>query len=50
MRDVDGVMGYQAPTVAPAYTHPSAAAAFPVIITDFPFAFIFSRRIGSGWS
>src|SRR5437773_1650733 len=29
IRDVDGVMGYHAPTVAPAYTAPNAAAEFP---------------------
>src|ERR1043166_495133 len=29
MSDVDGVIGYHAPTVAPAYTQPSAAAVLP---------------------
>src|SRR6516165_2213027 len=29
MSDVDGVMGYQAATVAPAYTQPSASAVLP---------------------
>ena len=31
MTEVDGVMGYQAATVAPAYTQPSAAAVLPSI-------------------
>ena len=30
--EVDGVIGYQAATVAPAYTHPSAAAVLPSIM------------------
>src|SRR3954454_18232983 len=30
--DVDGVMGYQAATVAPAYTQPSASAVLPSIM------------------
>src|SRR6476619_6073979 len=29
INDVDGVIGYHAPTVAPAYTAPSAAAELP---------------------
>src|SRR6188474_3500361 len=32
MSDVDGVIGYHAPTVAPAYTQPSAAAVLPSIM------------------
>ena len=31
MSEVDGVIGYQAATVAPAYTQPSAAAVLPSI-------------------
>src|SRR5450755_2629157 len=34
MSDVDGVMGYQAATVAPAYTHPSASAVLPSIMIE----------------
>ena len=31
--EVEGVIGYQAATVAPANTHPSAAAVLPSIMT-----------------
>src|SRR5579871_6116895 len=48
MQDVDGVIGYQAATVAPAYTQPSAAAVLPSIRILSPFASIFSRWNGSG--
>src|SRR5690242_11121955 len=39
MSDVDGVIGYHAPTVAPAYTAPNAAAEFPSmrILSDVAF-------------
>ena len=43
MHDVEGVMGYHAATVAPAYTQPSAAAVLPSIRILSSFAFIFSR-------
>ena len=33
INEVDGVMGYHAPTVAPAYTQPSPAVVLPFIIT-----------------
>src|SRR6266567_7836879 len=46
--EVDGVMGYHAATVAPAYTQPSAAAVFPSIRILSSFAFIRSRWNGSG--
>src|SRR4030095_11885786 len=32
MTDVDGVIGYHAPTVAPAYKQPSAAAVLPSLM------------------
>ena len=48
--DVAGVIGYQAPTVAPAYTAPSAAAVLPSIRMLSLVASIFSRWIGSGQS
>ena len=46
--EVDGVIGYQAATVAPAYTQPSAVAVLPSIRILSPLAFIFSRWNGSG--
>jgi hypothetical protein len=45
---VDGVIGYQAATVTPAYTQPSAVAVLPSMRMESSVAFIFSRRIGSG--
>ena len=46
--DVDGVIGYQAPTVAPAYRQPSAAAVLPSMrIASFVLS-SGSRWIGSG--
>jgi len=48
--DVAGVIGYHAPTVAPAYTAPSAAAVLPSIRMLSLVASIFSRWIGSGQS
>src|SRR6185369_2881821 len=42
MQDVEGVMGYHAATVAPAYTQPSAAAVLPSIRILSSLAFIFS--------
>src|SRR5487761_2621976 len=48
MSDVDGVIGYQAPTVAPAYTQPSAAAVFPSMTLEPAVAFMRSRCMGSG--
>jgi hypothetical protein len=32
INDVDGVIGYHAPTVAPAYKQPSAASVLPSIM------------------
>ena len=48
MSDVDGVMGYQAATVAPAYTHPSARAVLPSIMIESLVASIVLRWNGSG--
>src|SRR5512138_921325 len=46
--DVAGVIGYHAPTVAPAYRQPSAAAVLPSIrIASFVLS-IGSGRVGSG--
>src|SRR4029078_7444711 len=50
MSDVDGVIGYQAPTVAPAKTAPSAAAELPSIRMLSDVAFIRSKRKGNGQS
>src|SRR5438876_11295268 len=50
IRDVEGVIGYQAATVAPAYRQPSAAAVLPSIRILSPVASIFCSRIGSGQS
>ena len=41
-------MGYQAPTVAPAYTQPRPAAVLPSIRIESLFASIRSSLIGSG--
>jgi hypothetical protein len=46
--DVEGVMGYQAPIVAPAYTQPRAAAVLPSMIMCPRVASIFSTRNGNG--
>src|ERR1700680_3473831 len=46
--EVEGVMGYQADTVAPAYTQPSAVAVLPSMRILSPLASILSRWIGSG--
>src|SRR5579863_7254752 len=43
MQDVEGVIGYQAATVAPAYTQPKAAAVLPSIRILSSLAFIFSN-------
>src|ERR1035437_176376 len=48
INEVAGVIGYQAPTVAPAYSAPSAEAVLPSIRTYSAFAFIRSRWMGSG--
>src|SRR5213082_2535769 len=48
MSDVDGVIGYHAPTVAPAYTAPNAAAVLPSIRTWSRVASIGTRWNGSG--
>ena len=48
--DVEGVIGYHAPTVAPANTQPSAAAVLPSMSTCLEVASIVSSRIGSGQS
>src|SRR5260370_32142009 len=48
--DVAGVMGYQAATVAPAYTHPSAVAVLPSMRILSAFAFMGATRNGSGQS
>ena len=48
MSEVDGVIGYQAATVAPAYTHPSAAAVLPSIMMWPAVSSIFSTCSGSG--
>src|ERR1700730_12820352 len=50
MTDVEGVIGYQAATVAPAYTQPKAAAVLPSIRILSEFASIFSRQNGRGHS
>ena len=46
--EVDGVMGYQAPTVAPAYTHPRPAAVLPSIMMCPAVLSSGSTRIFSG--
>jgi hypothetical protein len=46
--DVEGVIGYQAATVAPAYTQPSAAAVLPSIMMWPAVLSIFSARSGNG--
>ena len=46
--EVDGVIGYHAATVAPAYTQPSAAAVLPSIMMWPPVLSILSTRNGSG--
>src|SRR4249919_1321681 len=46
--DDDGVIGYQAQTVAPPYTAPSAAALLPSMKIRSPTASARSTRIGSG--
>ena len=48
MTDVDGVIGYHAPTVAPAYMQPSAAAVLPSIMTWFDVLSMRATRSGSG--
>src|SRR5262245_45930072 len=48
--DVDGVIGYHAPTVAPAYTAPSAHAELPSRRMLSFVSFILSRWKGSGQS
>src|ERR1043165_4450781 len=48
INDVDGVIGYHAPTVAPAYTAPNAAAEFPSRRMLSLFASIFSRWNANG--
>ena len=48
MSDVDGVIGYHAPTVAPAYTAPKPAAVLPSMRIESPVASIFSRWKGRG--
>ena len=50
INEVDGVIGYHAPTVAPAYTAPSAAAVLPSMMMESLVASIFSRWNGSGQS
>ena len=48
MSDVDGVIGYHAPTVAPAYTAPNPAAVLPSMRIESPVASILSRWKGNG--
>ena len=48
--DVDGVIGYQAPKVAPAYTQPSAAAVLPSIMMWLAVLSDASMRKGRGVS
>ena len=48
--DVDGVIGYHAATVAPAYKQPSAVAVFPSIRILSRVASITSRWNGKGQS
>ena len=48
MSEVDGVIGYQAATVAPAKMQPSAAAVLPSIMMWPAVRSIFSTRSGSG--
>ena len=50
MSEVAGVIGYHAPTVAPAYTAPSALAVLPSIRMCPDVAFIRARWKGSGQS
>jgi hypothetical protein len=46
--DVDGVIGYHAPTVAPAYTQPRPAAVLPSIMMWPAVLSMRSTRSGSG--
>ena len=48
MSEVDGVIGYHAPTVAPAYTQPKPAAVLPSIMMCPTVLSSFSTRSGSG--
>src|SRR5262245_53288197 len=48
MSDVDGVMGYQAATVAPAYMQPSASAVLPSMRIEPLVSSIVERWKGSG--
>ena len=48
MSEVDGVIGYQAATVAPANTQPSAAAVLPSIMMWPAVVSSFATRSGSG--
>ena len=48
--EVDGVIGYHAATVAPAYTHPSAAAVLPSITIESLLPSMGARRTGRGQS
>src|SRR5687767_3342823 len=48
INDVDGVIGYQAPTVAPAYMQPSPAAVLPSIRMWPAVLSRVATRIGSG--
>jgi hypothetical protein len=48
INEVDGVIGYHAATVAPANTHPSAAAVLPSIMMWPAVPVIGSTRSGSG--
>ncbi len=50
MREVAGVIGYQAPTVAPANRQPSAEAVFPSIRICPEVASMGASRNGSGHS
>ena len=49
-REVEGVMGYQAATVAPAYTQPRAAAELPLTRIRSPAASLRRTRIPRGQS
>src|SRR5215467_10082017 len=48
--DDDGVIGYQAATVAPPYTHPSAAALLPSMKIRSRTALVRRTRMSSGQS
>src|SRR6476661_9147229 len=48
INDVAGVIGYHAPTVAPAYRHPSAAAVLPSIRIESLVLSSGASRIGRG--